>query len=188
MPGVAGSRDLKAMPVEVHPDFQNLRDAILIVDAGEKGVSSRAGHGLMHGHPYAQARFERARSHAQVCLKAMAQGDWEALAKVTEAEALDLHAMMLTSDPWYALMRPGTLAAIEKLRAWRDSTKTQVCFTLDAGPNLHLIHTEGAREALQDFIRSELSPLLQEGQWIDDEMGEGPMSWDSHASPAHGGH
>ncbi len=187
-PEIEESSNLRAVPISVHKDFQNLKDAILIIDAGEKGISSRAGHGLMNGHPYAQARFERAKKHTSICLSALAHGDWESLAKVTEAEALDLHAMMLTSDPWYTLMRPNTLAAISKLVAWRETSKAQVCFTLDAGPNLHLIHTPGSHDALRDFIQNELTPLLQEGKWIDDEMGEGPLSWDSHSSPAHGGH
>ena len=51
-----GSSDLYgiAYPYKVHPNFLNYQDTILLVDKGEKTVSSTIGHGLMEGHPFAQ--------------------------------------------------------------------------------------------------------------------------------------
>src|SRR5690554_7787230 len=46
-----------AFPYEVHSIFENYQDTILLVDKGEKQVSSTVGHELMHNHPFAERRF-----------------------------------------------------------------------------------------------------------------------------------
>ena len=48
---------------DIHPVFQPYQDTILLVDKGQKQVSSTVGHGLMHQHPFAEARFEQANSN-----------------------------------------------------------------------------------------------------------------------------
>ena len=72
-------------------------DTVLIVDIGQKKVSSTSGHGLMKGHPFAIQRFEQAHIHPSNS-NALTKGDVERFIDLTEAEALCLHAMM-TSNP-----------------------------------------------------------------------------------------
>ena len=59
---IENSSDLYGVeyPGEVHPVFKNFQDTILLVDKGTKQVSSSVGHNLMHGHPFAGARFAQA--------------------------------------------------------------------------------------------------------------------------------
>ena len=59
-PEIEGSSDLFGVkfPYKIHPIFENYQDAILLVDKGEKQVSSTVGHNLMHHHPYAENRFK----------------------------------------------------------------------------------------------------------------------------------
>ena len=53
-----------------------------------------------------------------------------------------------------------------------------VCYTLDAGPNVHLLFLrEARRPRVLDFVKSTLLPLLPTGHWIDDGVGEGPKLW-----------
>ena len=61
-PEIEGSSDLfgAKFPFKVHDVFENYQDAILLVDKGEKQVSSTVGHDLMHDHPYAEQRFIQA--------------------------------------------------------------------------------------------------------------------------------
>jgi len=44
---------------------------------------------------------------------------------------------MMTSDPYFLLMKPNTISIIEKIWEFRKETEIQACFTLDAGPNIH---------------------------------------------------
>ena len=58
---INGSSDLFGVEFsEIHQNFKNYQDTILLVDKGEKQVSSTVGHDLMHNHPYAERRFAQA--------------------------------------------------------------------------------------------------------------------------------
>jgi diphosphomevalonate decarboxylase len=168
-----GSSDLFAVPFEVHPLMQSLQNTVLVVSAEPKQVSSSQGHGRMSQHPFAEARFKQAQDHHSRMLGALRTGDLETMGEILENEALSLHAMMLTSPASYTLLLPGSLAAIQLVRDFRQETKLPVYFTLDAGPNLHLIYPEGHRNKIMTFIQRELSPLAL--NLIEDQVGEGPV-------------
>ena len=174
---VPGSSDLYGFPVngEIHDFFKTYRDTILLVDAGEKKVSSRAGHSLMDSNPFAGERFRQAHRNLADLLKAMRLGDAETFIRITESEALTLHAMMMTSQPYFLLMKPNTLHIIERIFAFRDKTGLPVSFTLDAGPNVHLLYPESIRTEVKQFIQTELSAFLSPLGMVEDRVGSGPQ-------------
>lgn len=164
--------DYYASPFIVHPDFAHLKDSVLIVSSEEKSISSTAGHGRMSVHPFAEARFIQAKDNYQKMASALTTGDLEEMGRILESEALSLHAMMMTSPEAYTLLRPNTIAAMEMIWAFRRETKLPLYFTLDAGPNLHLIYPESHQHKIKTFISHELSKFAQ--RVIEDERGEGP--------------
>ena len=157
----------------IHSDFLTFKDSILIVDSGEKKVSSRAGHGLMNTNPFAVERFAQAQRNIQTLIQAIRVGDMDTFIKITELEALTLHAMMMTSDPYFLLIRPNTVGIIEKIFDFRQQTRVPLCFTLDAGPNVHLLYPEKHEQEVKSFIHQELSVHLHQQLMIDDEVGQG---------------
>lgn len=168
---VDASSDTYAIPItSIHENFRDMRDAILIIDDTPKKVSSSKGHALMQGHRYAESRFLQANAHCAEMLKVLATGDFEQFIRIIEQEALALHAMMMTSEDSYLLMKPGTVQAIELIRKFRDETTIPVCFTLDAGPNVHVLYPAKVEEAVNSFINSELN---MKGI-IYDRIGKGP--------------
>ncbi|WP_338156646.1 diphosphomevalonate decarboxylase [Robiginitalea aestuariiviva] len=174
-PGLEGSSDAYGVPYpeKVHPVFQDYHDTILLVDKGEKAVSSTVGHGLMDGHPFAGARFEQARQNLDRLGPVLAAGDLDGFVDLVESEALTLHAMMLSSSPSFILMKPGTLAILEKLRAFRKTSGHPVCFTLDAGANVHVLYPAASREAVYPFIQEALLEHCHQGHHICDRVGRG---------------
>ena len=175
-PCFEGSSDEYAVPLEndIHPVFKTYRDSILIVSGETKSVSSRAGHGLMEGNPYAPARYARANENIENLLVALKSGDMDTFINITESEALQLHALMMCSNPSFILMKPNTLCIIEAVRNFRNETQIPLCFTLDAGPNVHLLYPESEAEKVEDFIKSELITYCNQGRWIADHVGDGP--------------
>ncbi len=174
--GVDGSSDLYGVSVGgIDPVFESFRDSILIVDRSEKQVKSSAGHALMHTNPYAQQRFDRANLQLGSLLGAMRKGDIETFGEIAEAEALDLHAMMMTSTPSYMLMRPGTVEIIERIRAYRAEQGVPVYFTLDAGPNVHVLYPHSVDLEVKRFIEEELKPYCTDGMIIHDKVGHGAI-------------
>ena len=113
-----GSSDEYAVSLEndIHPVFTTYHDSILIVSGETKSVSSRAGHALMEGNPYAPARYAQANENIKNLLKALKGGDLDTFINITESEALQLHALMMCSNPSYILMKPNTLRIIEIIR------------------------------------------------------------------------
>tara|TARA_R110002050_G_scaffold157357_2_gene285959 strand:- start:20018 stop:21127 length:1110 start_codon:yes stop_codon:yes gene_type:complete len=172
---IDGSSDLFGVkyPFEVHENFKNYQDTILLVDKGEKQVSSTVGHNLMHGHPFAQERFKQADKNLTDIISILKSGDLDKFIKLVESEALTLHAMMMTSMPYFILMKPNTLEIINKIWVFRQKTGSKVCFTLDAGANVHVLYPENECEDVLEFIKSELVAYCQKGHYISDRIGFG---------------
>ncbi|MDA3930840.1 MAG: diphosphomevalonate decarboxylase [Prolixibacteraceae bacterium] len=160
---------------DVHPKFEKMGDAVLLVSSKTKSVSSSLGHNLMKIHPFANARYEQATDNIHALMCSMQVGDFDTFASIVENEALTLHSLLMTSSPDGMLFRSGSLEIIEAVRSFRATTKTELCFTLDAGPNVHLIYPLEEKERVHRFIRNELIQFCENGKWIDDEMGGGPM-------------
>lgn len=166
-----------AMPLlqDVHPVFQDFKDFVLLVEKGSKAVSSSSGHGLMNGHPFAERRFAEAQRNLAKMRDILKAGDLESFGALVESEALQLHAMMMTSQPYYLLMKPNTVAIIEKIWELRRIKKIPAYFTLDAGANVHLLFPREYEHLVQTFTQNEVTPLLHEGEYIDDAVGSGPQ-------------
>ena len=167
---VEGSSDLYAVPFpyEVHEKFRNFRDTILLIDEGQKEVSSTVGHGLMENHPYAEQRFRSAGENLKKLILVLKSGDLDEFGKIVEHEALSLHAMMMTSHPYFILMKPNTLKVIEKIWEFRKETKQPLFFTLDAGANVHLLYPEKNQPEINDFIEKELKSYCFQEKMIKD--------------------
>jgi len=159
----------------IHPIFKSYHDAILLVTNKEKKVSSSVGHQLMENHPFADSKFKESFKNMQLMLEIMEKGEQQDFALLIESEALSLHAMMMTSNPSFLLLEPQTIAIIEKIRDFRQETGLPVCFTLDAGANVHFIYPDKDTEIVKSFIESDLISHCYNRQWIDDKVGLGPV-------------
>ena len=174
-PEIEGSSDLFGIqfPYKVHPFFENYQDVILLVDKGEKQVSSTIGHNLMHKHPFAENRFLQANENLSKMSKILQEGNSKDFINLVESEALTLHAMMLTSNPYFILMKPNTLEIINKVWEYRQENSSNICFTLDAGANVHVLFPENEKENILQFIDNQMSKYCQKNHYICDTVGFG---------------
>nr|WP_299339885.1 diphosphomevalonate decarboxylase [Allomuricauda sp.] len=172
---IPGSSDLfgTRYPFHVNSVFQDYQDTILLVHKGQKQVSSTVGHNLMHNHPFAERRFEQAHENLDKLQPILAQGDLEGFIEIVESEALTLHAMMMTSRPYFILMKPDTLEIINKIWQFRQETGLPICFTLDAGANVHMLYPKSIADKALQFIKDELVAHCENGQYICDQIGTG---------------
>jgi diphosphomevalonate decarboxylase len=172
---IDGSSDLFGVkyPNKVHDNFKEYQDTILLVDKGEKQVSSTVGHNLMYNHPYAKNRFQQAHDNLEKLKPILESGDLDAFIALVESEALTLHAMMMTSIPYFILMKPNTLEIINKIWKFRRETKLHISFTLDAGANVHVLYPKSETPQILEFIKSELVAYCQNEHYICDQIGFG---------------
>ncbi len=160
----------------IHPVFKTLQDAILIVDDKEKAVSSTVGHELMNGHPHRESRLNFAENNLKLLLDALRNGDFEQFSKVAEHEALDLHSMMMTSTPSFILLSPESLAIISKIREFRALTNELITFTIDAGPNIHVLYPAESKVKVELFLENLYNAGLCK-RIIKDKVGSGPKAF-----------
>jgi diphosphomevalonate decarboxylase len=115
-----------------------LTDCIAIVQSSEKLIGSQTGHLLAATSPFQPARILDAPRRLAICRQAILQRDFDALAKIIELDSNMLHAVMITSDPPLVYWQPSTLAILKIIPDMR-AQGWPVCYTIDAGANIHII-------------------------------------------------
>ncbi len=171
------SSDSFAIPWGDHVSsvFKDYQDTILIVSSSEKSVPSTAGHQLMDKHPYAEIRYAEAGRNITRLVECMRRDDaLDSFISIVESEALQLHAMMMSGETPFILIKPGTVAIIKEIWRFRRESNIPVCFTLDAGPNVHLLYPLSHKEKILDWVVSELVQYCSSGKYILDHIGYGP--------------
>ncbi|MCH8337436.1 MAG: diphosphomevalonate decarboxylase [Chloroflexi bacterium] len=147
---VAGDADHSSFAKQIVPaDHWQIIDLIVLVDEDIKHTGSTSGHALAASSPLQQSRIVDAPRRLKVCLKAILNRDFESLAQIVERDSDMMHAIMMTSEPPLHFWNGDTLqimAAVRDLRAQGVS----VCYTVDAGPNVHCLCLPGSEaDALQ---------------------------------------
>ncbi len=176
--GISDSSNLYATPWADHVSsiYHDYQDTILIVSNTEKSVSSTEGHELMSGHAYEEIRYAEARKNILILIDAMKnENSIDQFISVCESEALQLHALMMSGQKPFMLIEPGTLSIIKEVWRFRKETGIPVCFTLDAGPNVHLLYPASFKESVLGWIKTNLVRYCADGLFILDEVGIGPQ-------------
>jgi len=135
------------------PEHWDLRDAIAIVDATHKSVGSTQGHALADTSPLHAARVATIPDRLRRVKEALLARDFVTMAPLVEADALAMHAVMMTSEPPLLYWQPATMTIMHAVRTWREEGMP-VCFTIDAGANVHcLCEARVADEVRQRLMR-----------------------------------
>ncbi|MBL7150732.1 diphosphomevalonate decarboxylase [Candidatus Microgenomates bacterium] len=149
-----GNSDRNSYAYSLYPlSYWNLRDLTIIIQKEKKKISSTKGHQLAFQNPFLKARLELVKENLKKIKKAFKNKDFSLLGKVIESETLSLHSVMLTSQPALIYWQPVTLAIIHKVIDLREKRELESYFTIDAGPNVHLICQKGQEKKLKQEIQ-----------------------------------
>lgn len=136
-PAEGAGEEAPARPL--HPaSHWDLRCVVALVESGPKEVSSLEGHRRAPTSPHYARRLELVPERLTAVRQAIDDRDLATLGPVLEREAVELHAIAMTSEPPIVYWRPATL---EVLAAVRDLRERDVAAwaTMDAGANVHVI-------------------------------------------------
>jgi diphosphomevalonate decarboxylase len=148
----AGTNDLNSFSIQIADQgYWDLVDLIVIVEKGHKAVGSTSGHKLAETSPLQNARVHDAERRLQICRKAILERDFSALASIVEEDSNMMHAVMMTSNPQLLYWLPETVSIMKSIQEWRMDGM-QVCFTIDAGPNVHCLCTSPYHEKLSSLL------------------------------------
>jgi diphosphomevalonate decarboxylase len=120
------------------PNYWDICDVIAIVGEASKKVSSTEGHVLAESSPFFRARISGMPKKVNEIKKALKEKDFTRFGEILEEEAVNMHAVMMTSKPALYYWLPETLITIISIIKWRDEG-LESYFTIDAGPNVHVI-------------------------------------------------
>jgi len=147
-----GASDIDSYAVSIaRPDFWELSDLVVIVDEKHKLTGSSEGHELAKTSALQSARVLDADKRIERCREAIQTRDFALLAETIEMDCNMMHAVMMTSNPPIFYWNPYTIEIITAVHAWRKSG-IPVAYTIDAGPNVHLICDSEVETLLSDKI------------------------------------
>ncbi|WP_448098070.1 diphosphomevalonate decarboxylase [Luteibacter yeojuensis] len=152
-----------------------LCDVVAVVDPMPKSISSREGHRRAPGSPYFARRQELLPARAERVWRAVGDRDFDRFAEAVEEEAIDLHLIAMSARPPCFYWQPATLAVLQAVRMLRGE-KANVCATIDAGPNVHVLCLPAEVPRLSHV----LSRVAGVHSIIVDRIGEGPRFVDEH--------
>jgi diphosphomevalonate decarboxylase len=120
------------------PDHWNLVDCVAIVSDSHKKTGSTEGHAIASTSPLQEARIADAPRRLELCRDAILNRDFESFASIVELDSDMMHAVMMTSTPALHYWKPASIRVMSAVRQWR-SDGLSACYTVDAGPNIHVI-------------------------------------------------
>jgi diphosphomevalonate decarboxylase len=149
----AGTNDADSFAYSfASPDYWDIADCIAVVSQNEKSVSSTEGHSLALTSMLQPIRIADTPHRLDICRTAILSRDFTALADIVELDSNLMHAVMITSHPPLLYWQPATVAIMQAVRGWRDQG-LPVCYTIDAGPNVHLICPGDQADIIADRLR-----------------------------------
>ena len=152
----------------VPPDYWSLVDIAIAVTSSEKQVRSTEGHKLAMKNRFLNTRLEGMQRKLDDVRQAILEKDFIRFGQAVETEALEMHAIALTSsfmqnETWFSgvyYWSPETLEIMIAIQQWR--VQGLACyFTLDAGPTVHVLCLEDQKEEVLGAI----DRLRKERNW-----------------------
>ena len=151
---MAGMGDADSFAVSIAPpEHWALTDCIAIVSAEQKATGSTQGSALAGTSLLQAARVEDAPRRLAFCREAILRRDFAAFAEIVELDSNLMHAVMMTSTPPLFYWQPVSLEIMQAVRAARAGGLA-ACYTIDAGPNVHVITEAAEAGHMADLLRS----------------------------------
>jgi diphosphomevalonate decarboxylase len=127
-------------------------DCVAIVSVSHKKTGSTEGHSIAPTSPLQEARVADAPRRLEICRNAILNCDFDSFASIVELDSDMMHSVMMTSTPALHYWKPASLEVMNRVRAWR-AEGIPVCYTVDAGPNVHVICPETEAHLIDKRLR-----------------------------------
>jgi diphosphomevalonate decarboxylase len=134
------------------PAHWHLVDCMAIVSASHKKTGSTEGHFIAPTSPLQAARIADAPRRLDLCRNAILNCDFETFASIVELDSDMMHSVMMTSTPALHYWKPASLEVMNRVRRWQ-AEGIPACYTVDAGPNVHVICLETEADVVEKRLR-----------------------------------
>lgn len=134
-------------------DYWKLCDVLAIVATGKKKTSSSVGHEAAASSPFFHARLMSLPDRIARVKEGLKKMDLRILGPAIEEEAVNMHAVMMTQTPALFYWTGATVDLLHAVIDWRKEG-LPVYFTIDAGPNVHLICEQKDAERVAHNVKA----------------------------------
>lgn len=132
-------------------NYWDLVDVVAVVSEGRKDVATSDGQKLIGSSPFFAVRKTHIAEKLELAKNLLFEKNFPKFGELIEAEALELHAIMLTSRPSLIYWTPGTLLIMKLTKKWRREG-IPVYFTINTGQDIHLICEKGTVGLVKDKL------------------------------------
>lgn len=132
--------------------YWDLRDIVVIVDTEEKSVSTTGGMKRIKTSPFWKDRILGIPAKIGAVQYALKHKNIKDLGVVIEEDCVNMHAVAMTQNPPLFYWNENTMKIIHAVGQWRREGLL-VYFTIDAGPNVHLIFEAKDEQAIVGKVR-----------------------------------
>jgi diphosphomevalonate decarboxylase len=134
------------------PDYWDIVDVVAVVNVGPKDIPTSEGQKFAKSSPFFSVRLSKIHDKIITMKQYLQQKDFQLFGELVESEALELHAIMLTSTPSLIYWLPGTLTVMKHVQQWRRDG-LQVYFTVNTGQDVHLICQKKDAKKVADLVK-----------------------------------
>lgn len=134
-----GQKSEESYAYSLYPsNYWDIRDILVIVDSLMKKVSTTKGMEDVQTSPLLASRLEALPGRIKRVEQALKDKNFSSLGEVIEEDCLDMHAVMQSQNPPLMYWNEMTKIIMASVIDWRASG-LPVYFTIDAGPNVHIL-------------------------------------------------
>lgn len=134
------------------PDYWDIADVVAVVSTGKKEVSTSVGQKSAQSSPFMEVRLAHMKEKNEKVKQLIKDKLFTEFGELIEAEALELHSIMLTQYPPLIYWTPGTLRIMKLVSHWR-AEGIPVYFTINTGQDIHLICEQENVEKVKDKLK-----------------------------------
>lgn len=151
----------------------DLVDVVAVVSSEKKEISTSEGQRRAESSPFMSVRQQSMSEKLERAKHLLTMKQFATFGELIEREALEMHAVMLTSWPSLIYWTPGTLQVMKLVQQWRTE-HVDVYFTINTGQDIHLICQSNTVDTVVNrlknivFVKQIIVNLPAQGAHLDD--------------------
>ncbi len=135
------------------PNHWDIIDVVAVVSTTKKEIPSTQGHMLAKSSIFFETRLQQNKKKIVLIKQYMKEKDFTKFGELVEAEALELHAIYMTSHPSLIYLLPDSVRLLHQIKKWRQEGLA-VYFTLNTGQDMHVICEKKNAKKLQELLNT----------------------------------
>lgn len=150
---VKGTNSEQSFAYSLYPaNFWDIADIVAVIGSTKKKVATTQGQKYVSTSPFFETRLKNLPEKINKLKKFLKEKNFSKFGEIIEGEAMEMHAIILTSTPSLIYWLPQTLELMHYVRKWRRDG-LEVYFTINTGHDVHLLCQKADKDTLFKLIK-----------------------------------